>query len=158
MTSPPPVENIVMSFLLLSFSSPSLPTAMPYSVVSDSGLPAPQWWPGIWRCWVTVFFISPMLSTLRLSSVLFCVSGITTVNENVIPSDVLVSSLSPCGTIIYILNWSPSIPLTKLLFSFIIKALIVCSGKYENMVLHSTPYPSARETVTSFTFTIKGDL
>ena len=38
----------------------------------------------------------------------------------------------------------------------IIAALIVCSNGHENVVLHVAPFPRARETVTSFAFTLKG--
>ena len=45
--SPPPVGGTTLSFLLLSFSSPSVSTLLPSSVILDGELPAPQYWPGI---------------------------------------------------------------------------------------------------------------
>ena len=95
---------------------------------------------------------------LPLLSVLFDVSDIATVNETGIPFDVLVASLSLFGTIISRLNCTPRIPLAKALLSVIIEAFINFSNCHENILLHTTPYPRARETVTSCPFTTKGVL
>ena len=84
-----------------------------------------------------LFLSSTLLSKLPLSSVLFYVSGIVTINETVIPYDFLVASLYFCGNIISSLNFSPRCPLTETLFSVIIEAFIVCKNGHENMVLHS---------------------
>ena len=105
--SPPPVGNIFMSFLLLCFYSPSVSTAVPSSLILGGGFPTPQLRPGIWRWCITILFSSMLLSMLSLSSVLFCVSEITTGNETGSPSDVLGDSLDLCGTIIARSNWSP---------------------------------------------------
>ena len=91
-----------------------------------------------------------------LTSMLFCAFGIANGNEIGSPSYVFGASLDLCGTIIYRLNLSPRIPLTKALLSVIIEALIVFSNGYENMVLHAPPYPRSRETVTICPFTTKG--
>ena len=45
--------------------------------------------------------------------------------------------------------------MTKEFLSVIIEALIVCRNCHENMVLHATPAPRARATVTGFPFTTK---
>ena len=74
------------------------------------------------------------------------------------PSDVLGNSLTLCETIISILNCYPGSPLTKTLLLEMIEALIVCRNGHENMVLHDTPSPKARETVTGFPLTTKGFL
>ena len=57
---------------------------------------------------------------LPLTSVLFCVSGITTVNETGIPADVLGANLALCATILYSLNCSTRSPLIKELLLVII--------------------------------------
>ena len=92
---------------------------------------------------------------LPLPSVLFCISKIVIDNETVITSNILGSYLALCGTIIYILNWSSRSTLTKELFLVIIESLILCRNGHENMVLHETPYPKKRETVTGCPFTTK---
>ena len=93
-----------------------------------------------------------MISKLPLSSVLFCVSGIVTGNETVSPSDCLGASLDIFQTIISRLNCSPMIPLTKAFLLVIIEVLVVCSNGHENMVLHATPSPKVKETVTGCPF------
>ena len=128
---------------------------MTSSRILDGGWPAPQCWTGIWRWWITVLFSSIVLSILSLFSVLFCVCGIATGNETDSPYDVLVSSLAPCVTIVSDLNLSPMIPLTKALLLVITEALNVFSNGHEKMLLHATPYPRSRETVTGFPFTTK---
>ena len=148
--STPPVGNTAMSFILLYSYSPYVSTIMPYYVIFEGGLYAPHFWTYIWHWWITIFFISTVLSMLPLTSVLFCVSGITIGNETGIPSDVLGASLDLCGTIISSLNCSTRLQLTNVLFSAIIEALIVCRNGHENMLLHDTPYPRLRETVTGF--------
>ena len=130
LTSPPPVGNNTLYFILFYFSSLSVSTILPYSECFDSDLPAPKFWPGIWRWWITAFFSYTVLSLLPLSFMLFCVSCIMTGNETEITSDVLGSSLDIFGTIIYILNCSPSIPIIKELFSVIIEAFIVCGNDW----------------------------
>ena len=95
---------------------------------------------------------------IPLSSVLFCVSGITTSNGTVSTSDVLGYYLALCGTIIYIFNFSPGSPLTKALLLVIIESLIIFRNGHENMVLHANNYPRAKETVTGCAFTTKGTL
>ena len=86
---------------------------------------------------------------------LSCFPWIEDGNENISPSNVLVASLDICGTIISGLNCSPGIPLTRALFSVTIETLIVCMNGHENVVLHATPSPRERETVTGFKFTAK---
>ena len=86
---------------------------MPSSLILDILLPAPQYYPGIWRWWIAIFFGSIFLSMLPLTSVLFCVYRIVTGNETGIASDALGDSLYICGTIISILNWYPISPLNK---------------------------------------------
>ena len=90
---------------------------------------------------------------MPLTSMLFSLSGIVTVDETVSTSDFLGSSLDLCGTIINILNFSPRSPLTKALFLVIIEVWIICRNSYKKMVLHATPSPRARETVTCYPFT-----
>ena len=92
---------------------------------------------------------------LPLTSVSFCVSRIMTSNETGSPSGVLGDSLDICGTIVSSMNWSPRSSLIKELFLVIIEALIVCSNGYEKMVLHATPSPRDRYTVTGCPFTTK---
>ena len=84
---------------------------------------------------------------------LFCVFGIVTGNETGSPYDVLGDPLALRWTTISSLNCYHSIPLTKALLSVIIKVLIVCSNSHKDMVLHATPSPRDRETVTGFLFT-----
>ena len=158
MASPPPIGNTNLSFLLLSFSSLSVSTILIYSEFLDGDLPAPQWWPGIWRWWTTIFFSYTVILLLHLSFMLSSFSWIANGNETGSPSGVLGVSLALCGTIISSLNCSHRIPLIKVFFSVIIKALIFCRNGHENMVLHATPYPRAMETVTGFLFTTKGFL
>ena len=110
---PPPVRNTNFSFFLLSFYSPTFSTILPSFANLDGDLPEPQFWPGIWRWWVTVFFSSTLLFLLLLSFVFYCFTWIENGDETGIPSDVLVDSLSICGTIISSLNFSPRSPLTK---------------------------------------------
>ena len=95
---------------------------------------------------------------LSLTSMLFCVSGITTGNETVSFSDVLGAYLDICGTIISSLNCYPRSLLNKVLVLVIIEVLIICSNGYEKLVLHATPYHIERETVNGFPFTTKGVL
>ena len=95
---------------------------------------------------------------LPLNSMLFCVYGIVTGNGTGSTYDVLVSSLDLCITSISRLNCSPRSPLNKALFSVITEALIVYRNWHENMVLHATPSPRLRETVTSCKFNMKGVL
>ena len=89
---------------------------------------------------------------------LYCFTWTETGNETGSTSDVLGAYLDICGTIISNLNLSPRSTLTKVLFLVMIEALIVCSNDHENMVLHSTTSPRAKETINSFTFTTQGFL
>ena len=75
-----------------------------------------------------------------------------------IPSNVLGASLDLCGTTISILNFSTRSPTTRELLSVIIEELLVFRTGPENRVLHTTPSPRAKETVTGFLFTTKGVL
>ena len=158
LTSPPPAGNTTFSFLLLSFPSPTVSSVLLSSEVFDGDLPAPQCWPGIWCWWITVFFSFPLLFLLTLSFMLSFFTWIKTGNETGSPYDAMFDSLDLCVTIIYSLNCSPRSPLTKVLFSVMIEALIFCSNGQQNMVLHATPYPRERETVTGFPFIKKGVL
>ena len=152
--SPPPVGDYVLSFILLSYYSPSLSTVLSYSKILDSGLPAPQCWSGIWIWWITIFSFT-VIFLLHISLILSFVYWIATGNESGSPSGVLGDPLALCGTIISSLNWSPMIPQTKSLLSVIIEDLIVCRNVHGKMMLHATPSPRARETITSFPFTAK---
>ena len=154
--SPHPVRNTTVSFILLYLFSPSVSTVTNSSVILDDGLPEPRCWLGIWRWWITIFFSSNVLYIMPLTSVLFCVYGITTGNESVSPSGVWGASLSLCGTIIFRLNFYPRSPLIKLLFLVIIGTLFFCRNGHENMVLHATPYPRSMDTVTVCPLTTKG--
>ena len=156
--SPPPVQNTTLSFLLLTFSSPAVSAVLPYSNFLDCDLPPPQCWPGIRRWWINVFFSSTLLFLMPLYFVLSCFPWIDTDSENGSPSNSLGASLDLCGVIIPSLNFSPRSPITKELFSVMIEALIVCRNVHENMVLHATPSPRARDTVTGFLVTTKGFL
>ena len=95
---------------------------------------------------------------MPLYSVLFFASWIVTGNETVSSSDVLGAYLDIFWIIIYILNFSPSGPLTKEFFFVIIEALIICCAIHEKIVLYATPYTRAMETVTGFPFSKKGVL
>ena len=148
--SPTPVRNTNLSFLLLSFSYLFVSTVLPPSTIFYSKLHAPQCWPGIWRLWITLLFSSTVLSLLTLSFMLSSISCIVTGNETGSPYDTLGDSLDFCGTVIYSLNCSPRIPLIMELLSVIIESLIVCRNSNEKLVLNSTPYPRARETVTGW--------
>ena len=143
MVSPPPISNIAVSSIILLFSSLSVSTIMPYSVVSDCVLPVTQFWPGIWHWWITGFFRFTMLSILPLSYMLFCVSRIVTGKKTGSSSDILGACLVICGTIISRLNCYPRTPLTKALFLVIIEAWIVHSNGHEKMVLNATLSPRA---------------
>ena len=123
MESTPPIRNIALYFILHYFSSLSVSTVMSPSVILDVALSAAQCWPGIWSWCITVFFISPMISIMPLSSILFCVSRIVGGKENSSPYDVLDASLKIFGTIISILNWSSRIPLTKVFKFLCLKGL-----------------------------------
>ena len=112
MASPPPVGNTTLPFLLLSFSSPTVSTVLPSSVILDGDLPATQFWPGIWRWRITVFFSSTLLFLLLMSFMLSCFTWIGNGNETGIPSDFLGYSLALCGTIISSLNFYSRSPLT----------------------------------------------
>ena len=79
-------------------------TVMTSSVILDGGLPAHQCLPGILHLWITVLISSTVISKMPLSSVLFCVYGIVTGNENISPSDVLGAFLDICVTIVSSLN------------------------------------------------------
>ena len=103
-TSPPPVGNDTFYFISLSFSSLSMSTILPPSVILDGDLPAPQLWPGIVHWYITVFFSSTLLFLLTLSFTFSCFLWIETINETIIPSDVLGDSLYLFGTIISRLN------------------------------------------------------
>ena len=144
MASPPPVRNTTFSFLLLSFSSLSVSTALPSSIILDGNLPVPQFWRWIRCWWINVFFSSTLLFLLPISSIFFCFPWIETGNETGSPSDVLGYSLDLCRTIISILNFSPRSPLSKAFFLVTIEALFVCRNGHENMVLHATSSPRAR--------------
>ena len=65
---------------------------------------------------------------LRLSYVLFLVSGIVTGDETSSSSDTFGTSLALSGTSISILNWYTRITLSKELLLVIIEDLIVCSN------------------------------
>ena len=102
--SPPPVVNLDVYFLFVSFPYPSGSTAMPSYVILDCFLPAHHFWSGIW-CWcIIVFFRSTVLSMMSLSSMLFCVPSIVSINETGSPSEVLFAPLYLCVTIISRLN------------------------------------------------------
>ena len=77
---------------------------MPYSVILDGGLPAPQFRTGIWPWRINVIFSSTMLSMLSLPFLLFCVSGVATGNETGINYDVFGAFFYLCRNIIYIFN------------------------------------------------------
>ena len=94
MASPPPIGNIALYFLLLNFLFLSVSTIMPSYIILHVGLSEPQFWPEIWLWCITVFLGSTMLSKMPLSSVLFCVSGISTRNKTDSLSSVLGSSLA----------------------------------------------------------------
>ena len=130
----------------------------PFSVLLDGDLPAPQCCPGIWRWWIIVFFSFNLLFLMTLYFILSCSNWIETGNETGSPYAFFGGSLDICVIIIYSLNFSPRIPLTKELFSVMIEALIFCRNGHRNMVLHTTSSPWARETVASFLFTTKGFL
>ena len=102
--SPTFVVNIAVYFLLLYSSSLSVSTKIPFYVILDYVLPAPQFRPGIWCWWISVLFNSTMLFIIILSSVLFCFYRIATANDTVSPSSALVDSLDLCGGIISSLN------------------------------------------------------
>ena len=155
MASPPPVGNPTVYFLLFSFSSPSVSTIKTSSVILCGVLPSPKCLPGIFHWCITVFFSSTLLSILPLTYVLFFVSDIATSNETGNLSDVLGNFLDICVTIISILKFSIMSPLTGALFLVSIEALIAFSNSHENMVLHSTPSPRVRKTVTGCPFTTK---
>ena len=155
MASPPPVGNTTFYFLFLLFSSLSVSTIFNYSVVLDGNLPAPQFWPGIWRWCINVLLSSTLIFLLLLSFMFSCFPWISTYNKTGSPSDVLGASLAICGTTISSLNCFTRIPLIKALLLVMIEALIVCRNGHENMVLHATPYPRARETVYGFPFITK---
>ena len=129
--SPPPVGDTTFYFLLFYFSSLSMSTVLPFSVIFGGDLPVPQRWPGIWRWWITVIFNSTLLLLLTLSSTFYCFHWIETGNESGIPSDVLSASLALCWNIISILNFYPRIPLTKTFSSVMIEALIFCRNGHE---------------------------
>ena len=99
-----------------------------------------------------------MIFLLLLYFVLYFFPWIENGNETGIPSDVLVYSLSLCGTIISSLKCSPRSPITKALFSVTIEALIVYINGHKTMMLYATPSPREREIVTGFPFTTKGFL
>ena len=154
----PRLHLSVIPLFLLSFYLPSVSTLFPSSVILDGDLLAPQYGPGVWQFWISVFFSSTVIFLIPLYLVLFCVSWIATDNETGSPSDVLGASLALCGTIIYILNFYPRSLLTKALFFFIIEALIVCRNGNEKLVFHATPALKVMETVTSCPFNVKGFL
>ena len=129
--SPPPIGNFDVYCLPLYFSSPSMSTNIPSSVILDVFFLAPHCHTGIWSWWITAIFSSSVLSMLSLSSILFCVCGIVTGNETGFPSISLIASLDLCGTIISRLNFPPRSPLTKSLSLVIIYALIVCRNVRE---------------------------
>ena len=158
MDSPPTVGNTTLYLILLYFSSPSVSTVVPSYIILDIDLPAPQWWPGIWRLWITVLLSFTLIFLLPLSFMFSCFTWIETGNENGSPSDVLGVYLDLCGTIIYRLNWNTRSPVTKALLLVMIEYLVVCRDVHENMVLHGIPSPRASETVIGFIFTTKGVL
>ena len=155
---PPPVENIIFYYLLLSFSSLSMSTILTSSAILDGDLPLPQFCSEIWSWWITVFFSSTVIFLLPLSLMLSCFPCIDNFNETGSPSDFLVASLDLCGTIISSLNCFTRNPLTKAFFSVMFETLIVCRYGHKNMVLHATPSPRSRGTVTGFLFNTKGFL
>ena len=112
LASPPPVGNTTFSFLLLFPPSPTVSTVLPSSAIFYGDLPAPQFWPGIWRWWITVFYSSTLLFLILLYFVFSCFPWIGNDNETVSPSDLLGDSLALLGTSISSLNFSPSILLT----------------------------------------------
>ena len=99
-----------------------------------------------------------MLFLRTLSFVLSCAYWIANGNLTVSNSDVLGASLAICGTIIYILNCSPSSALTKKFFSVIIEALIVCRNGHENIVFRYTPSTRLKETIAGCPFSTNGVL
>ena len=109
----------------------------------------------MWSWCITVLSSSTVLSILPLTSVLFFVSGIVTLNETGNPSGDLVTSLDLCGTIISRLNCYPRITLNKELFSVIIEALFFCRKVHEKRVLHAIPSPRSMETFTGCLLTKK---
>ena len=156
--SPLPTRNITMPSITLSSYPPCISTVKPSSVTFDGGLNETKWWPGIWHWWITVFFSYTLLSILPLTSVLFCVSDIANGNETGSPYAFLGDSLDLRGTIIYRSNFSPMSPLTKALLLFIIGELFVFRKSHKKMVLHASPSPIAKETITGCPFTTKGFL
>ena len=78
---------ISVYFILLSLSSLSVSTVIPYSVILYCGLHVPQFWPGVLCLLITVFLISTVISMMTFSFEWFFVSGISTGNETGTPSD-----------------------------------------------------------------------
>ena len=153
--SPLPIGNTAVYFIFLYFNSLYVSTVMPSYIIFDSGLPIPQIWPDIWNWRINAFLSSIVLSIMTLTSVLFCVYGIVTGNGTGSTSGVLGTSFALCVTIIYRLNFSPQIPLTKALLLVIIEALFDCRNGHDNMVLKAEPSLRARETLTGCQFTTK---
>ena len=121
--SPPFVGNTTVYFILVLFSSPYVSTILPSSAVFNGDLPAPQCWPGIWRWWIIVFSSSSLIFLLPMSFVFSCFTWIEFGNETGSPSDALVASVYLCGTIISILNCSPSVDVVDLFISKIFSRL-----------------------------------
>ena len=105
-----------------------LSTILPSYLIFDCGLPVPQFCTVTLHWWIYVF--------LSYWSVL---------------SDFL----DIFGSIISILNWFSSIPLTNMLFSVNIESLTDSSNGHKNMMLHATPYPREKYTVTGCVFNTK---
>ena len=57
-----PYRESVVSFLLISFSSQYIPTAVHSTVILGGGFPAPQCRTGIWYLWIFILFSSTVIS------------------------------------------------------------------------------------------------
>ena len=98
---------------------------MPSSIILDGVFTEPQFCTDILNLWITNFVSSIVLYMLPLTSVLFFVSWIATVNKTGSTSGALGDSLYLCVTIISRLKCSPRSALTKAFFLEIIEALIL---------------------------------
>ena len=84
-TSPPPVGNNSVCFLLLYFFYLSMSVSIPFSVISVGGFPERQCQPDIWRWWITDVFSTTVISLLPLSSVIFLSLVLRLVMKLVVP-------------------------------------------------------------------------
>ena len=119
-----PYRESVVSFLLISFSSQYIPTAVHSTVIWGGGFPAPQFRTGIWYFWIFILFSSTVISYCLCTPYYFVYLLFILVMKLVLPLFFLGASLDIFGTIISRLNCSTRIPLTKEFFVFIIYALI----------------------------------